>query len=71
MYDGTNSTFSRREKISLRIKKEIPNSYLFFIESICDNEETIEKNVKLTKLNNPDYEGQNSEEATKDFMLRI
>ena len=71
IYDGTNTTQLRRKMIHQRVQQEIKNSYLFFIESICDDDEVIEKNVKLTKLNNPDYEGQDPEEATQDFMKRI
>lgn len=28
-----------------------------WVESICDEEETIEKNIKKAKVNNPDYVG--------------
>jgi len=37
---------------------------LFFLESVCEDKEIIEMNIKQTKLNNPDYEGVSPQEAT-------
>jgi len=41
---------------------------VFWVESICNDEDVILRNIQLTKLNNPDYEGKSPEEATNDFI---
>lgn len=42
-----------------------------WVESICNDEAVIQKNIKLTKLGNPDYMNKSAEEATNDFIGRI
>lgn len=67
IYDGTNTTKARRRYISETLKKEIEKFNLIFLESICSDEDVIENNIRQAKLNNPDYEGVDPEEAIKDF----
>lgn len=38
-----------------------------WVESICDEEETIEKNIRKAKVNNPDYVGE-SQESVNYFI---
>ena len=71
LYDGTNSTKERRNVVKTNLKINFPNAELIWIESICDDEDVIERNIKLTKLNNPDYINIPSEQATSDFKARI
>jgi len=33
------------------------------VESICDEDETIEKNIRKAKVNNPDYVGEEPEKV--------
>ena len=37
------------------------NNKLVWVESICDEPETIEKNIRKAKVNNPDYVGEEPE----------
>ncbi|XP_056158053.1 6-phosphofructo-2-kinase/fructose-2,6-bisphosphatase [Lampris incognitus] len=69
VFDATNTTPERREVI-LSFAKE--NGYkVFFVESVCDDPEIIEENIKQVKLSSPDYVDCDKEEATADFLKRI
>ncbi|OQR90592.1 fructose-2,6-bisphosphate 2-phosphatase [Thraustotheca clavata] len=70
IYDGTNSTLERRLWIQERIAAA-DGYHLLFIESICDDEAIIERNIIETKLRSPDYRGVTPEEAVEDFRKRI
>ncbi|GAB1736097.1 hypothetical protein NU219Hw_g6148t1 [Hortaea werneckii] len=67
--DATNSTKSRRRWIKDRCDAE--GIETLFVESKCDDEELIMANIKDVKLSSPDYQGQDPEEAAKDFRQRI
>ncbi|KAL5457518.1 hypothetical protein EMCRGX_G034784 [Ephydatia muelleri] len=69
VFDATNSTRERRQLI---IDHCIPSCIkVFFIESICDDDDVIAENIKQVKLCSPDYKEQDPEEAVKDFQMRI
>ncbi|KDO35158.1 hypothetical protein SPRG_00004 [Saprolegnia parasitica CBS 223.65] len=70
IYDGTNSTLERRLWIEKRIA-ETDGFHLLFIESVCDDEAIIERNIIDTKLRSPDYRGVTPEMAVEDFRKRI
>ena len=42
---------------------------LVWVESICDEPETIEKNIRKAKVNNPDYVGEEPERVVKILKL--
>ncbi|KAI9189102.1 hypothetical protein H9P43_000530 [Blastocladiella emersonii ATCC 22665] len=42
-----------------------------FVETICNNPQVIECNIREVKLHTPDYEGWNEEAAVADFLKRI
>lgn len=67
--DATNSTKARRKWIQERCSSE--NIDALFVESKCDDEELIMSNIKEVKTTSPDYQGQDPEEAAKDFRDRI
>jgi broad specificity phosphatase PhoE len=69
IYDATNSTQSRQQLLTSRCSQE--NFDLMWVESICDDEEVIEENIRETKLTSPDYEGMDAEMAAADFRNRI
>ena len=54
IFDATNTTIHRRLILAQRARKE--NVYLLFVESICDDEEVLNRNYDL-KLQNDDYKG--------------
>lgn len=68
-FDATNTTKARRAAILERVKQE-PNTYLLFVESICDNPIILERNYKM-KLQNQDYKNQDPELALADFKQRV
>ncbi|XP_072306291.1 6-phosphofructo-2-kinase/fructose-2,6-bisphosphatase-like isoform X2 [Eucyclogobius newberryi] len=69
VFDATNTTQERRDLI-LSFARE--NGYkVFFVESVCDDPEIIEENIKQVKLSSPDYVDCDKEEAVKDFLKRI
>ncbi|KAK5120245.1 Fructose-2,6-bisphosphatase [Meristemomyces frigidus] len=67
--DATNSTKSRRRWIKDRCDSE--GIETLFVESKCDDEDLIMANIKEVKTTSPDYQGQDPEEAAKDFRERI
>ena len=71
IFDGTNTTKSRRKKIKEVVETYIHDTDLFFLELICHDQEQIERNIIKTKTNSPDFVGWNEEEIIKDFKERI
>jgi broad specificity phosphatase PhoE len=69
VYDATNSTRERRAAVLQECKAA--GHRVVFIESICDDPEIIDTNVRQTKLFSPDYVGIPADEAVRDFRLRI
>ncbi|RQM29386.1 hypothetical protein B5M09_004395, partial [Aphanomyces astaci] len=70
IYDGTNSTLERRLWIQDRIS-QTDGFHLLFIESICEDERIIERNIIDTKLRSPDYKATSPDDAVTDFRNRI
>jgi len=70
VYDATNSTKERRDYLAQRIQDANVNAKIMYIESICDNEELLEANIRKVKLATPDYRDADPEEAVKDFHVR-
>ena len=69
IYDATNTTRARRQ----RIRDELAKVGLqpLFIESICEDPQLVEANIRETKLRSPDYAGVAEAEAVADFSKRI
>ncbi|KAL5520787.1 FBP26 [Sanghuangporus sanghuang] len=71
IHDATNSTVSRRQKISARVSRE-PGIKVIFLESICTDQAIIDSNVALkVSSGDPDYAHMSREEAKTDFLRRI
>lgn len=68
IYDATNSTRERRKLVQERC--EAQGIRVLFIESVCD-ESIVEKNVRATKLDSPDYTDMDPDQAVRDFRQRI
>lgn len=68
IFDATNTTKDRRAALAAKAAEE--NVFLLFIESICDDKETLERNYTL-KLQNDDYKTMDPEIARADFMKRV
>lgn len=69
IYDATNSTHSRRSRVRTAVEER--GISVLFVESVCDDTELIEANIRQTKLSSPDYEGVPHEQAVSDFRARI
>ena len=81
IYDGTNTTQKRRNFVISLLEKNLENFdviynflikkilkliKLIWVESICDEEETIERNIKKAKVNNPDFVGETPDQVFYD-----
>src|SRR5260221_1499613 len=69
IYDATNTERSRRNVIRERCASA--GVKVLFVETICDDEQIIEANVRNNKLGLPDYAGMDAEAAFRDFRSRI
>lgn len=70
IFDATNTSRDRREMINTHCCKTW-GFRLFFVESICDNPDVIEANVREVKIYSPDYKDVDSDKAVEDFLARI
>lgn len=57
VYDGTNSTLNRRKWVRASIQEQAKGMKynIVWIESISDDEDTIEASIRDVKLRSPDY----------------
>ncbi len=69
IYDATNSTIARRTLVWDRFTAA--GIEVLYIESICDDDDVVARNVLDTKLRSPDYAGVDAEAAVADFRQRI
>lgn len=69
-FDATNSTRERRRHIMNVLKASGLGSKRMFVESVCDQEELLEENIRKVKLSTPDYRDMDPEEAVNDFKQR-
>lgn len=69
IYDATNSTQNRRDWVFDILSDA--NVAVIFIESICNDQNIIESNIRATKLSSPDYVGIDESSAVEDFRARI
>jgi broad specificity phosphatase PhoE/predicted kinase len=69
IYDATNSTKDRRRWILETCRQA--GVEVVFVETLCDNPDVIDRNLRDTKLHSPDYVGVPAEEALADFKQRI
>lgn len=70
VYDSTNSSPDRRHHIKQKLNDSGIGFKKMFIETLCDDEEVLEENIKSVKMSTPDYEGMDPEDAVNDFKER-
>lgn len=69
VYDATNGTRARRDFVVERCDaRGLP---VVFLESICNDDALVDRNVRETKLLSPDYATVDTEAALADFRARI
>jgi 6-phosphofructo-2-kinase/fructose-2,6-biphosphatase 2 len=71
IFDATNSTIERRNKIISLLSQTIKLNKILFVESICNDEDIIHQNFICDKSVNDDYKNMNLNEAEDDFKKRI
>lgn len=69
IYDATNAVRSRRDRIVRACRER--GLEPIFIESVCNDPDIIERNIRATKLKMPDYAGMDPDDAVADFRRRI
>ncbi|KAF8940446.1 bifunctional 6-phosphofructo-2-kinase/fructose-2,6-bisphosphate 2-phosphatase [Dissophora ornata] len=67
--DGSNTTEERRQELVERLKA--CNVHPMFIETICDNPDIVDANIRSVKVSSPDYVGWDRSDAVEDFKRRI
>lgn len=74
VYDATNTTRERRQWIRDQVLPLLEKeSQIIFVESICDDESMVDKNILHAKTSMPDYKDMNGDttKITADFRKRI
>eukprot|EP00755_Sulcionema_specki_P009450 Sspe_Gene.43728::Locus_21355_Transcript_1_1_Confidence_1.000_Length_1992::g.43728::m.43728 len=71
IFDATNSTIERREKLVKCFGEVVPEERVLFLESVCTDEEVIQNNIIRAKMGNEDYKGKDLDYVLKDFKERI
>ncbi|TFY77312.1 hypothetical protein EWM64_g6701 [Hericium alpestre] len=69
IYDANNGTRAQREKLGEKFDKV--GIHVIMLESMCDNNAIIERNIRSVKISSPDYRGWDPDEAVKDYFHRI
>ncbi|KAK7977571.1 6-phosphofructo-2-kinase 1 [Apiospora saccharicola] len=70
IFDATNSTVARRQRLFDQIKACEPQLGILFIESLCQNPDILEANMRL-KLSGPDYKDKDPAQSLADFKERV
>ncbi|KAG9313554.1 bifunctional 6-phosphofructo-2-kinase fructose-2,6-bisphosphate 2-phosphatase [Chiua virens] len=69
VYDANNGSQKARQALAEKFDKE--GIHVIMLESICDNKEIIETNIRNVKISSPDYRGWNPDKAVEDYYGRI
>ena len=75
IYDGTNTTKERRAMVTSLIERQAEEAGLIveivWIESIVNDLNIVDENIRESKLTMPDYSHMSADDAANDFMKRI
>ncbi|KAF4564717.1 hypothetical protein EYR40_010889 [Pleurotus pulmonarius] len=69
IYDANNGTRAARQTLAEKFDKK--GIHVIFLESLCDNKEIIEQNIRSVKISSPDYRGWDPNKAVEDYFIRI
>ncbi|KAF5386441.1 hypothetical protein D9757_005843 [Collybiopsis confluens] len=69
IYDANNGTRAARQLLAEKFHNK--GIHVIFLESLCDNKEIIEANIRSVKISSPDYRGWNPDDAVEDYYTRI
>eukprot|EP00127_Corallochytrium_limacisporum_P003888 Clim_evm102s153 gene=Clim_evmTU102s153 len=71
IFDATNTTKARRNMVRDRTCNHSTDPQVVFLESICDNDDVIQRNLRQKIRNSPDYRDKDEEAALRDLNQRI
>ncbi|RDB30821.1 hypothetical protein Hypma_005792 [Hypsizygus marmoreus] len=69
IYDANNGTKAARQTLAEKFDKA--GIHVVMLETICDDKEIIENNIRSVKISSPDYRGWDPDKAVKDYYTRI
>ncbi|KAL0960034.1 hypothetical protein HGRIS_011682 [Hohenbuehelia grisea] len=69
VYDANNGTRAARNNLAEKFDKA--GIHVVILESLCDNKEIIEQNIRSVKISSPDYRGWDPDKAVEDYYHRI
>ncbi|KAF7319032.1 6PF2K domain-containing protein [Mycena chlorophos] len=69
IYDANNGTRAARQ--ALASKFDQAGIHVIILETMCDNQEVIERNIRSVKISSPDYRGWDPDKAVEDYYGRI
>ncbi|KJA21385.1 hypothetical protein HYPSUDRAFT_202952 [Hypholoma sublateritium FD-334 SS-4] len=69
IYDANNGTKAARQALAEKFDKE--GIHVVLLESLCDNKEIIESNIRSVKISSPDYKNWDPDKAVEDYYTRI
>ncbi|KAG6908938.1 hypothetical protein DXG01_002717 [Tephrocybe rancida] len=69
IYDANNGTKAARQALAEKFDKA--GIHVVLLETICDNKEIIENNIRSVKISSPDYRGWDPDKAVEDYYKRI
>ncbi|KAF8207267.1 6-phosphofructo-2-kinase-domain-containing protein [Mycena galopus ATCC 62051] len=69
IYDANNGTRAARQALAEKFDKA--GVHVIILESLCDNQEIIERNIRSVKISSPDYRGWNPDKVVEDYYRRI
>jgi len=69
IYDANNGTRDARQRLAEKFDKA--GIHVVILETLCDNKEIIETNIRNVKISSPDYRGWDPNKAVEDYYGRI
>ncbi|KAJ7274582.1 6-phosphofructo-2-kinase-domain-containing protein [Mycena haematopus] len=69
IYDANNGTRAARHALAEKFDKA--GVHVIMLESLCNNQEIIERNIRSVKISSPDYRGWNPDKVVEDYYGRI
>ncbi|KAF7316225.1 6PF2K domain-containing protein [Mycena indigotica] len=69
IYDANNGTRAARQALATKFDKA--GIHVIMLESLCDNQEIIERNIRSVKISSPDYRSWDPDKAVEDYYGRI
>ncbi|KAI6043915.1 6-phosphofructo-2-kinase-domain-containing protein [Pisolithus marmoratus] len=69
IYDANNGLRKNRQALAEKFDKL--GIHVIMLESVCDNKEIIETNIRNVKVSSPDYRGWDQDKAVADYYGRI